>query len=489
MTKKITIGRSVLETITVALYENPIILFREYVQNSLDAHNRAINEEGKRAVRNFHVTIDVNKRDRKIVIKDNGYGIQDYKLFEERMLSIGSSHKQLDRTKYIGFRGIGRISGLPFCSKLTFRNKQANESTIHECVWEGDKYRDELNDQSARGDLKAIIEKIVDVSETKADTKEESKQYFEVILENYTDEIKDMLKDRNFKEKLIRMLPLKYDGKFRGANTIISKYNSFMKNEDLKKFMILVKYDGERLFKGYDDTFILDSGIVFWEVRGKKKKDGSLGDKIGLLWFTFEGHLRSRGKDEYYGILTRSKNVLMGVNDTFAQVADANKLYVTTFREMAQGLRGIYGELLINAQHLSDNSRRDWFLPDEHSRDLNNVITDFMRRLHQYRYCASRYFRKNASKTKEDLKHALDELVDIKANNIDYDKFSEKEEEPKEKPAGKSFAEEDIPHKSQSMKKCYDILMKIIEAYFRKIKKRVLFLKLRAFIVTYFENE
>jgi len=170
MTKKITVGRSVLETITVALYENPIILFREYVQNSLDAHNRAKNK-GERAVKDFHVTIDVNEQDRKIVIKDNGYGIKSYTLFEERMLSIGSSHKQLDRTKYIGFRGIGRISGLPFCSKLIFRNKQANKNTIHVCVWEGDRYRDELNDQSAEGGLKAIIDDIVTVSKTKADAK------------------------------------------------------------------------------------------------------------------------------------------------------------------------------------------------------------------------------------------------------------------------------------------------------------------------------
>lgn len=215
MSKDIIIGRSVLETITVALYENPIILFREYVQNSLDAHNRAINE-GKRAVKDFHVTIDVNKRGRKIVIKDNGYGIESYALFKERMLSIGSSHKQLDRTKYIGFRGIGRISGLPFCSKLIFRNKQANKSTIHECVWQGDEYREKLSDQSADGDLRTIIDQIVDVNENKDDAREKSKQYFEVILENYSDEIQEMLKDARFKEKLIRMLPLKYDSNFRG---------------------------------------------------------------------------------------------------------------------------------------------------------------------------------------------------------------------------------------------------------------------------------
>jgi len=57
--KKITVGRSMLETITVALYENPIILFREYVQNSLDAHNRAV-DAGAPGIRNLEVTITVD---------------------------------------------------------------------------------------------------------------------------------------------------------------------------------------------------------------------------------------------------------------------------------------------------------------------------------------------------------------------------------------------------------------------------------------------
>ena len=37
MKRPITIGKNLLETITSALYERPIVLFREYVQNSLDA--------------------------------------------------------------------------------------------------------------------------------------------------------------------------------------------------------------------------------------------------------------------------------------------------------------------------------------------------------------------------------------------------------------------------------------------------------------------
>jgi len=490
MNGTIIVGRSVLETITVALYENPIILFREYVQNSLDARNRAIND-GKAQIKDLHVTLDVDKQARRIVIKDNGYGIDSYKAFENRMLSIGSSHKESDRTKYIGFRGIGRISGLPFCDKLIFRNKQANSNTIHECIWDGDKYRKELSDPTTDGDLETIITHIVTVSEKAADDRDKGKQYFEVILENYTDDIKDMLADDNFKVKLTRMLPLEYSKKFSRARDIEKQYKTFMgEGEDLRTFMIPVKYQGENLVKGYDDSFILESDIVFWEVRGKKKKDGALGDKMGLLWFTFESHLTSSIKNEYYGILTRSKNVLMRGDDTFAQVADENQVYVTTFREMAQMLRGVYGELLINAQHLSDNSRRDWFLPDEHSRALNYVITDYMRRLHQYRYCASRYFRKNATKTKEELKHALDELVDLKAHNIDFSKFAWKEETTEKKePSAKSFSEQDIPHQSLGMKKSYDLLMMVIETYFKSIKKSDEFLRLRAYIANYFKSK
>lgn len=487
MDNKVKVGRSVLETITVALYENPIILFREYVQNSLDAYNRAI-DDGKKVVKDFHVAINIDEQCKKIVITDNGYGIETDALFTNRMLSIGGSDKAGDRTKYIGFRGIGRISGLPFCEKLTFISKAKNSNIIRKCTWEGQKYRNLLDNENNKDDLESIIGKIVTFETENTGHEKASEHYFEVILEGYAEEIKVMMKDGKFRERLIRMLPLKYNDNFKKADKILSKYKDFM-NESIERFMISVKYNGKDLFKTYDDKFILGSDIVFWEIRGKQKRDGSKGDKIGLLWFTFDKHLKSKTSDEYYGILTRSKNVLMGTNDTFAQVADDNKAYVTTFREMAQALRGIYGELLINSPFLRDNSRRDWFLPDQHSTDLSNIITDFMQRLHKYRYCASRYFRSKPSRRQEDLKEALDQLINIKDNQIDYNYFYKKEIEEEGEGNKGAFSEQDIPHQNQSMKKCYDILMKIIEEYFNKTKNRVLFLKLRAFIVNYFKKK
>lgn len=491
MNKKPRVGKGLLETITVALYENPIILFREYVQNSLDAHNKAINK-GKTAVKNFHVAINVDTKNRRIVIKDNGYGIGTDKLFRDRMKSIGISDKIHDKTRYIGFRGIGRISGLAFCDRLTFKNKAENSGKINICIWDGKKYRDSLDKEEVKDDFQTIINRIVSFDKKEISKNEKiSEHFFEVVLENYTNEIAGMMNDERFEQKLIKMLPLRYKDNFKGGKEIISKYNGIMLNEPIESFMISVKHNGKDLFKKYDDNFILGSKIVFWPIIGKQKKDGSQGNKIGLLWFTFDKHLKAKQNDEYYGILTRSKNVLMGTNDTFAQVADDNTTaYITTFREMAQSLRGVYGELLINySPFLKDNSRRDWFLPNEHSTELNNIITEFMKRLHNYRYCASRYFRSSPSKDKEDLRQALDALVNIKDNQIDYGYFYKREEAKEKEAKSDSFSEQDIPRQNESMKRCYDVLMKVIEKYFDKIKKHSLFLQLRAYISNYFTKK
>jgi hypothetical protein len=64
-----------------------------------------------------------------------------------------------------------------------------------------------------------------------------------------------------------------------------------------------------------------------------------------------------------------------------------------------------------------------------------------------------------------------------------------KEPAAKQQPSTESLAEEDIPHASKTMQKDYDVLMKIIEVFFRKIKNRDLFLQLRAFINRHFTQE
>lgn len=492
MQNNIIVGKTLLETITSALYENPIILFREYVQNSLDAYNHATKIQGNEKLSDFYVDIKIDEKNRNIIITDNGYAIETIEKFQKDMLSLGDSGKT-DRTQFIGFRGIGRISALPFCETLIFSSKAINSNKINICKWEGKTYRQLINlDTESSDTFEETIKKIVTI--TQEDCDESSDHFFKVEILNYGFEVEEVLSQENFTEKLKMLLPVRYKSDFSGAQKIIAKYKEFM-NEELDDFMCPVTVNGIELFKNYTNANILDSDIIFWEIRGKSK-DNRPGDKIGILWFTFNKKMVAE-KESHYGIMVRSKNVLMGHNDTFADLCASSKDHVATYRELTTTLRGVYGELLINYDQLKDNARREWFRTDENSIYLKYIIVDFMRCLYNYRYKASQYYNAKSSekiaKKKDELKNALIELVDWENNKFDVDTFyPEIDSIPQSTDGGRSskslFADEDIPHQSITRKRIYDEIMTLAADFFHREKMYDIFLKLRAFIKNRYSN-
>ena len=62
---RIGMGIRLLETLTSALYEDPIVLFREYVQNSADAFIRHPAKDSK-------IEITINQNHRTIELIENG---------------------------------------------------------------------------------------------------------------------------------------------------------------------------------------------------------------------------------------------------------------------------------------------------------------------------------------------------------------------------------------------------------------------------------
>ena len=501
MQKNIIIGRNLLETLSSALYEDPIILFREYVQNSLDAYNDATQNRGFPELSDFAVRIEIKKESKSIIIRDNGYGIPTSEEFEKEMLSFGDSPK-VNRTQFIGFRGIGRMAALPFCKRLVFRNKPANAAEINICEWQGSHYRDLLHDDSTSGeDFEHTVRRIANLYSEKCTV--DDTHYFEVQIFEYGMEVEDVLENPSFKQAIKKLLPIKYSPEFTAGKLIIERYKQFM-NEDMSDHMCSVYLDGEELLKGYTDkNNKLESGIMFWEIREASTEKGKLGDKVGLLWFTFNKKIQASGikDDPYYGILVRSKNVLMGNNDTFADLCFSSREYVATYSELTATLRGVYGELLVNSPNLKDNARREWFRTDEASIYLKYVIVDFMRRLYKYRYAASAFYRiKNEDKAeqkREVLKERLVELVDIANNRINVGEFCKGDvEEAKQLSEqivsiddGTDYALEDMPRQSQTKRKNYNALMNVIEDFFKKEKMYDIFLKLRAYIKKHHDQD
>lgn len=469
----IGMGLRLLETLTSALYEDPIVFFREYVQNSADAFTR-------HPVTNARIDIKIDKKNKKIVFLDNGYGIPK-KDFIDKMTSIGKSDKS-KAIDQIGFRGIGRLAAMPFCKELIFKNKVENEEEIQVFSWDGEKYNTLLS-QSETDDLESAIEQITQKSILKYEGNI-SDHFFKVELVSYRTEIEELVNGKDFKQNLCRLLPLKYADSFEAKKSIHSHYEKFM-GESLEKYEFDVYLDNEQLYKPYSEAHILESDVVFWDLSFEQLSEEVPAEKIGVLWFTFNRKVSSNPANSPRGIFVRSKNMLLGNEYAIADsVSKGNNDYVTTYRELTQTLNGVYGELLIDTQRLSDNARRDWFKIDLNSNQLRVILTDYLKKLTTYRRDASAAFNdKKAESKRTKVINSYRELTGgFDTKQFERDFYSP---EPEKEEKIFQYANDDIPRHSITAKKFYDEIVIALKEYFIKTdadKGIEKFLKIRTYL-------
>jgi len=274
----LVIGPRLLETLTTALYEDPIIIFREYVQNSVDAYNMAIDTDQSNEFEGFSVDIRIDRKRCNIQILDNGYGIPE-KEFLDKMTTIGASVKNRFINQ-IGFRGIGRLSAMPLCKRLKFINKPKGLNKCLIFTWDGEKFKELLNKEEEPA-FNAMVERITDISEEDYPG-DINDHFFHVEIQGYKEEISELLDSDDFKDRLSILLPLRYSTEFTKQERIKDKYQEFMR-QSLDKFSFIVKLDNQILYKPYTDQDILESDILFWELKYASRKKGVPGEKIGIL--------------------------------------------------------------------------------------------------------------------------------------------------------------------------------------------------------------
>ena len=107
--KKTTIiGKDVIESLTMAMYEDSKFIYREYIQNAADQIDKAVNEGLLKNPKEGYISIRIDKRTKTISIEDNATGIS-YGQVEDVLKNIAQSTKQRGIDK--GFTGIGRLGG------------------------------------------------------------------------------------------------------------------------------------------------------------------------------------------------------------------------------------------------------------------------------------------------------------------------------------------------------------------------------------------
>lgn len=125
MADVIQVGKYTLESLTTGMYSDPKIIYREYIQNSVDSLETAV-EANLLEPQSMRIDILVDAENSYIAIRDNGTGIATSKAVPT-LMNIGSSTKRHSNNR--GFRGIGRLGGMSYCSRLVFSTSAENETT------------------------------------------------------------------------------------------------------------------------------------------------------------------------------------------------------------------------------------------------------------------------------------------------------------------------------------------------------------------------
>ena len=144
-------GAGLLGLVTTGMYDNPLSLYREYIQNAADA------VAGSGLPGRARVDISVDVSERRIKIRDNGPGLSREEALK-RLVSIGRSDKTLGIDR--GFRGVGRLAGLAFARTVSFTTRAREDQAVTRVTWHSDRLPELTSTES---ELEEAIVDCVDV--------------------------------------------------------------------------------------------------------------------------------------------------------------------------------------------------------------------------------------------------------------------------------------------------------------------------------------
>ncbi|MBI9083508.1 MAG: ATP-binding protein [Desulfobacterales bacterium] len=346
MRKPFKAGMYLLETLTSGMYNDPLTIYREYVQNAVDSID-IMAQERKWYRPKIQITIDPFTK--KIGIFDNGAGINS-KIAPSVLGSIGSSDKAGHDLR--GFRGIGRLGGVAFCEKAIFRTKSYGEEIETVQEWDCKKLRKYLSENSTVDySLGQLFSKTTKLYQRNGQNPKDSFFHVELLgvksFKNYIFNIRQVI---NYLERVGPVPFSKEDFSFG------SQIDSFLESKIPQYSSYPIFVNDIPVYKPYRDlvrtakksgNLIEEIEFISLKVRDQVVAHGWVGKRANLLGSIAKG-------DRVSGIKVRVGNILIG----------DDHLLDGCFRE--NRFNGyVIGELHVHSPDLVPNSRRDDFVDND----------------------------------------------------------------------------------------------------------------------------
>lgn len=342
----IIIGKHTLESLTSGMYSDPYVVFREYIQNAADsidsAYETAVLKPGE-----DRITITLAPSERKIIIEDNGVGVAKENALKS-LVSIGNSKKSSDSER--GFRGIGRLSGLSYCSKLVFETSCLGDTIKTIVAFDAKKLSYLLmSDTGTDISVTDVLQEVYSIKRNSCSSKE---HFFRVIMEG-VEESSGLNKYDDVLEYLSQNVPVPYSPDFSWGKEIENR----LKREgyESQKYNLRLSFGSNTIpvYKPYKDAFLVDKGKNITDsIRDISiiKTQQPSGKLAAIGWLAETNYLGSIYDKSIKGIRLKKGNILIGDSQTLNVV----------FKDARFNGWSI-GEIFAIDPHLVPNARRDNF--------------------------------------------------------------------------------------------------------------------------------
>lgn len=345
--KKPVIGRQLFDIITSGMYDNPLMVYREYIQNAVDSIDLAVNEE-LLVLDDARIAISLRGQERCIIIEDNGKGLSN-DTAHGILTNLGCSPKEGQNQR--GFRGIGRLGGLAYCDELIFETRSAGDELVSVVRWNRKEFDAMACDSSRQNvTLQEMIQAVANLEyeDVRDDT---PPHFFRVTLRNVHRFHSDMLMNlKSVTDYLAQSAPVPYNREtFAFAGEIENRLEAV---NNFRSYHIRV--NNRQVFRPYADEIRLSTnqtdritGIEFIEFKGTEPDS----EAIALGWYAKTSFLATLPSAlNVKGIRVRQGNIEVG-GEHFLE----DKFSETRFSGWQ------IGEIHVVNGKLKPNARRDGF--------------------------------------------------------------------------------------------------------------------------------
>lgn len=348
------IGAFVLETLTTGMYANPLDAVREYVQNAVDSI-RAAEQQQRVPKGGGRIEIFADPKNRRLTIRDNGLGISRADAIR-KLLDIGLSTKHIGSDA--GFRGIGRLGGIAYCSSLAFRTSAVGERDVTTVVIDCAGMRSGMS--TAMRGMDELAEVFARFTKVEYDACSLDEHFFEVVMDDILSNADEFLDWKRLEDYLCQTVPVEYDAHHFSYATVIS--NWIRKHGlSLPTVTLVIKTPEieRQVFKPYRThykTVKANGGGLELDVKGIEfYPENPQPDAPFWIWYGKTDLLGSIDDERVAGLRLRQHNIAIGgperVAELFSEVASSNGRFNAWY----------IGEIHVNSPDAIPNARRDGF--------------------------------------------------------------------------------------------------------------------------------